>query len=60
MLAKDFEYWATSTNEAACKEVDNPKITAQLKETVSFVENSGDLIMQKILENNELQWMRYT
>ena len=54
MLAKGFEYWATSTDGLVYKEVDNPIITAQLKEIVSFAENSGELIIQKILENNEL------
>ena len=54
ILAKGFEYWATSTDGLVYKEVDNPEITARLKEMVSFVENNGDLFTQKILEDNEL------
>lgn len=54
ILAKSFEYWATSTDGLVYKEVDNPEIKARLIERVSFVENNGELFIQKVLENNEL------
>lgn len=54
ILAADFEYGAVSADESAHKEVDEPNVTAQVEKMVSFLEDNGDLFIQKLLDNGGL------